>query len=44
MSREYKVEREYSIAQIIRYNLRMWWLAAILAVLCALALGGYKYK
>ena len=22
----------------------MWWLAAILAVLCALALGGYKYK
>lgn len=44
MSREYRVDREYSIGEIIRYNLRMWWLAAILAVLCAAALGGYKYK
>ncbi len=43
MSREYRMDREYSIAEIIRYNLRMWWLAAILAVLCAGALGGYKY-
>lgn len=43
MSREYRMDKEYSIAEIIRYNLRMWWLAAILAVLCAGVLGGYKY-
>lgn len=43
MSKEYKVEREYSFAEIVRYNLRKWWLAVIFAVLCAAALGGYKY-
>ena len=30
--------------EIVRYNLRMWWLAVIFALLCAAALGGYKYK
>lgn len=44
MSREYKVDKEYSFVEIVRYNLRMWWLAVIFAVLCAAALGGYKYK
>ncbi len=43
MSKEYKVDKEYSFVEIVRYNLRMWWLAAIMAVLCAAALGGYKY-
>lgn len=43
MSKEYKVDKEYSVAEIIRYNLKMWWIAAILAILCAAALGGYKY-
>lgn len=43
MSKEYRAEKEYSIAEIIRYNLKMWWIAAILAVLCAGVLGGYKY-
>lgn len=43
MSREYKVDKEYSFVEIVRYNLRMWWLAVIMAVLCAAALGGYKY-
>lgn len=43
MSKEYRVDKEYSIAEIIRYNLKMWWIAAILAILCAGALGGYKY-
>lgn len=43
MSREYKVDKEYSFIEIIQYNLRMWWLAVIMAVLCAAALGGYKY-
>lgn len=43
MSKEYKVDKEYSLAEIIRYNLRMWWLAVILAVICAGILGGYKY-
>ncbi len=44
MSREYKVDKEYSFVEIVRYNLRMWWLAVIMAVLCAAALGGYKYN
>lgn len=43
MSREYKVDKEYSFVEILRYNLRMWWLAVIMAVVCAAALGGYKY-
>lgn len=43
MSREYKVDKEYSFIEIVQYNLRMWWLAVIMAVLCAAALGGYKY-
>lgn len=43
MSKEYKVDKEYSLAEIIRYNLRMWWLAVILAAVCAVILGGYKY-
>ena len=44
MEREYKLEREYSVAEIVRYNLRMWWLAVIFAVIFAAILGGYKYK
>ena len=44
MEREYKLEREYSVAEIVRYNLRMWWLAVIFAVIFAAVLGGYKYK
>ena len=44
MSREYKVDKEYGFLEIVRYNLRMWWLAVIFALLCAVALGGYKYK
>lgn len=43
MSREYKVDKEYSFFEIIQYNLRMWWLAVIMALLCAALLGGYKY-
>lgn len=43
MSKEYKIDKEYSVWEIIQYNLRKWWLAAIMAVICAAALGGYKY-
>lgn len=43
MSKEYKIDKEYSATEIIRYNLRKWWLALIMAVLCAAVLGGYKY-
>lgn len=43
MSREYKVDKEYSFIEIVQYNLRMWWLAVIMALLCAAMLGGYKY-
>ncbi len=44
MNKEYNLEKEYSVMEIIRYNLRMWWLAVIFAVVCAGILGGYKYK
>lgn len=44
MNKEYKIDKEYSVAEIIRYNVRMWWLAAIFALVCAAVLGGYKYK
>lgn len=43
MSREYRMDKEYSFIEIVRYNLRMWWLAVIMAVICAAVLGGYKY-
>lgn len=42
MNKGYQLDREYSIGEIIRYNLRMWWLALICAAVCAAALGGYK--
>ena len=41
---EYRLDREYSIAEIIQCNLRKWWLALICAAVCAAVLGGYKYK
>lgn len=44
MDKEYRLDKEYSVAEILKYNLRMWWLAAICALLCAAVLGGYKYK
>ena len=43
MDREYRLDKEYTILEVVRYNLRMWWLAAILAIICAALLGGYKY-
>ena len=43
MDREFRLDREYSVREIIRYNLRMWWLAVIFAIICGTALGGYKY-
>lgn len=44
MNQEYRLDREYSIAEIIQCNLRKWWLALICAAVCAAVLGGYKYK
>lgn len=43
MNKEYRLDREYSVGEIIRYNLRRWWLAVICAAVCAAALGGYKF-
>ena len=31
MNQEYRLDREYSIAEIIQCNLRKWWLALICA-------------
>ena len=44
MNQEYRLDREYSIAEIIQCNLRKWWLALICAAVCAAVLSGYKYK
>lgn len=44
MDKEYRLSREYSLMEIVRYNLRMWWLAVIFALVCAALLGGYKYR
>lgn len=43
MKQGYQLEKEYSIGEIIRYNLKMWWLAMLCAVVCAASLGGYKF-
>lgn len=43
MNKKYQLDREYSVGEIIQYNLRMWWLALIFAVACAALLGGYKF-
>lgn len=43
MSKEYKIDKEYSVMEVIQYNLRKWWLALIMAVVCAVILGGYCY-
>lgn len=43
MNKEYQLDKEYTILEIIRYNLRKWWLALICAAVCAVALGGYKF-
>ena len=36
MNQEYRLDREYSIAEIIQCNLRKWWLALICAAVCCL--------
>lgn len=42
MNQEYRLDKEYTVLEIIRYNLKKWWLALICAAICAAALGGYK--
>ncbi len=42
--REYRLDKEYNVPEIIRYNLRMWWLAILCALACAALLGGYKFR
>lgn len=44
MSKEYRMDKEYNVVEIIQYNLRKWWLAIIMAVICAGLLGAYKYS
>jgi len=43
MKKEYRMDREYSPTELIRYHLKMWWLALIFGLICAAMLGGYKY-
>ena len=42
MNREYRRDKEYSLLEVLKFNLRKWWIAAILAVVFALIVGGYK--
>ena len=44
MSQRYESRKEYSLMDVLKYNLRKWWLAAIMAVLFAVIVGGYKAK
>ena len=44
MDQRYESSREYSLMDILKYNLRKWWLAAILAAIFAVIVGGYKAK
>ena len=39
----YQPDREYSVWQIFRCNLKKWWLMLICALVCAALLGSYKY-
>lgn len=41
--REYKVGEEYSVWEMIRCNLRVWWLMLLGALIGAVFLGGYIY-
>ena len=39
MDQRYESSREYSLMDILKYNLRKWWLAAILAAIFAVIVG-----
>lgn len=41
--RKYRIDEEYSVWQIIRCNLRTWWLMLLCAAIGAVVLGGYVY-
>ena len=34
MNQEYRLDKEYTVIEIIRYNLKKWWLALICAAVC----------
>ena len=42
MNREYTSDKEYSLLDVLKYNLRKWWMAALLAAIFAVIIGGYK--
>lgn len=44
MNKKYESEKEYSFWEIARYNLKMWWMAAILGIVFAAVLGAHQYK
>lgn len=41
--RQFDSDREYTAAEVIRENLKVWWLLLLSALAGALFLGGYKY-
>lgn len=44
MTKKYNVEKEYNLREIVQYNLRKWWLAAIFGIMFAAVLGVHKYQ
>lgn len=44
MNQEYRSDREYSLLEVLKLNLKKWWIAALLALVFAAVLGGYKAK
>ena len=44
MNQRYESRKEYSLMDVLQYNLRKWWLAAVFAAVFAVIVGGYKAK
>lgn len=40
---KYRIDEEYGVWEIMRYNLRVWWLMLLCAAAGAVLLGGYVY-
>ena len=44
MNQRYESRKEYSLMDVLQYNLRKWWLAAVFSAVFAVIVGGYKAK
>ena len=44
MNQRYESRKEYSLMDVLQYNLRKWWLAAVFAAVFAVIVGGIQGK